>query len=109
MSDRVTADDLRAMIAWIASRVRLRDAASPEVSFDEPTAEEMLAAGLHPGAVRRVLAAPWWREMIEDIVETPRFCDPDDSPEDVLRYARDVVGETLRKRFELRPPDPAGG
>jgi len=108
MTDPVTADDLRKMIAWLASRVRLRDGHPDEVIFDEPTAEEMLAAGLHPDAVRQALSASWWREMAEDIVETPRFCAPEHSPADILRYARDVVGETFRKRFELPPREPPG-
>jgi hypothetical protein len=37
----------------------------------------------------------------DDVRETPAFCDPDDPPEQVLRCARDVVGEYIRKRFQL--------
>ena len=33
--------------------------------------------------------------------ETPDFCEPEDSREQVERYARDVVVEYIRKRFEL--------
>ena len=108
MTDRVTADDLRAMISWVASRVGVREGQPPEVTFEEPTVGEMLAAGLHPRAVRQALSAPWWRQMVEDIRETPQFCAPDESLEDILRYARDVVEETFRKRFELPPPGVPG-
>jgi hypothetical protein len=39
--------------------------------------------------------------MVTDIVETPEMCDPEDPPEQVLAYARDVVSEYIRKRAEL--------
>ncbi len=63
----------------------------------------MTAAGLHPEGCRRLLAAPWWDEMVADIVETPQLCDPDTPPETILRWARDVPGEWIRKRFPLDP------
>ena len=47
------------------------------------------------------LEAPWWDEMVADIVETPAMCEPDDPPEQVLEYARDVVSEYIRKRARL--------
>ena len=43
----------------------------------------------------------WWDEMVADIVETPDMCAPDDSPQQVLGYAKDVVSEYIRKRFPL--------
>ena len=75
--------------------------AEPMIVFDQPDEAEMVAAGLDPTGVQRILAAPWWQEMVEDIVETPEFCDPGESSQQVLRYARDVVGEYVRKRFPL--------
>ena len=66
-----------------------------------PTEEEMIDAGLNVDGVKRILRVPWWEEMVEDIVETPDMCEPDDSPEQVLGYARDVVSEYIRKRFPL--------
>ena len=39
--------------------------------------------------------------MVEEIVETPVICDPDDPPDLILEYARDVVSEYIRKRFDL--------
>ena len=60
------------------------------IGFDAPTADEMARAGLNPEGSRQILAAPWWDEMVADVVETPEMCDPADPPEQVLRYARDV-------------------
>ncbi|MBU0754473.1 MAG: hypothetical protein KJ645_05000, partial [Planctomycetes bacterium] len=69
------------------------------IVFQTPKEEEMIAAGLNAEGVRRLLGVPWWDEMVEDIVETPDMCDPDDAPQQVLDYAKDVVSEYIRKRF----------
>jgi len=71
------------------------------VGFDAPTADQMAGAGLSAEGSRQILDSPWWDEMVVDIVETPEMCDPDDSPEQVLEYARDVVSEYIRKRAKL--------
>jgi len=99
----MTPDELRAIMAFLTERVRVRDDAAGEVAveFDVPTAEEMARAGLDPEGSRRILEAPWWDEMVADTVETPEMCDPDDPPEQVLEYARDVVSEYIRKRAQL--------
>jgi hypothetical protein len=97
----MTADDLRAIIADLEARVSLTCEAPPTIAFAEPTEAEMLEAGLHPDGVRQLLNAPWYPEMVEEIVETPDFCEPGDSPGQVLRYAQDVVVEYIRKRFKL--------
>ena len=89
------------MIAYLEGRVRLAEAGSRTVAFEMPGEDEMIEAGLDPEGVRRLLAAPWLSEMASEVLETPEFCEPDDSPEQVLRYARDVVGEYVRKRFPL--------
>jgi hypothetical protein len=73
----------------------------PDVVFQAPTEEEMIDAGLNAEGVKRILRVPWWDEMVEEIVETPDMCDPGDSPQQVLEYARDVVSEYIRKRFPL--------
>ena len=73
----------------------------PFYRFQVPTVEEMVGAGLNAEGAKRILGMPWWDEMVEDIVETPDMCDPDDAPEQVLVYARDVVSEYIRKRFPL--------
>ena len=68
-----------------------------------PTAWLCWKRGFTPDAVTQLLAAPWAAEMVTDVIETPKFCEPGDPPEMVLRYARDVVAEYVRKRFELTP------
>jgi hypothetical protein len=100
----VERDELRAIMDFLRQRVYLKgQGAEAEVTigFDPPSAEEMGAAGLNLEGSRRILDAPWWDEMTVDIVETPEMCDPGDSPEQVLEYARDVVAEYIRKRVEL--------
>ena len=97
----VTADDLRRLIAYLEERVEPASGSSSAMKFELPGRESMLAAGLHPEAVQRLLDAPWLQEMVSEVLETPEFCAPDDPPDQVLRYARDVVGEYIRKRFSL--------
>ncbi len=97
-------DELRAIMSFLRQRVRLSNQgadAEVAIGFDAPSAEEMAAAGLNLEGSRRILDAPWWDEMATDIVETPEMCEPGDSPEQVLEYARDVVSEYIRKRAEL--------
>lgn len=101
----MTPEQLRAIIAFLEDRVELEnddDEAPVVVSFYEPTEEEMIGAGLDLEGVRRILRVPWWDDMVEDIEGTPDMCDPEDSAEAVLRYARDVVSEYVRKRFPLK-------
>lgn len=83
------------------SLVPLEAESTPAVTFQAPTEEEMISAGLSAEGVERILHVPWWDEMVADIIETPDMCDPGDSPEQVLEYARDVVSEYIRKRFPL--------
>ena len=100
----MTPDELRAIMEFLREQVHLKEPGGEGescVRFDAPTVEAMAGAGLNAQGSERILAAPWWDEMVEDIVETPEMCDPDDSPEQVLQYARDVVSEYIRKRAEL--------
>ena len=100
----MTPDELRAIMEFLSQRVRLAGQDAQEetaISFDAPTADEMAHAGLNREGAERILAAPWWDEMVEDIVETPEMSEPDDSPDQVLQYARDVVSEYIRKRASL--------
>ena len=71
------------------------------VGFTAPTKAEMIEASLNPEGCESILGAPWFGEMVADIVETPEMCEPGDSPEQVLTYARDVVQEYIRKRATL--------
>ncbi len=101
----MTPEDLRTIMDFLRTKVVLghQEAGKPLViTFPTPTEEEMLKAGLNDEGVKRILGVPWWGEMEEDIVETPDMCEPGDSPEQVLEYARDVISEYIRKRFPLQ-------
>jgi len=94
------ADEIRRMYEWIQGRVTLADATDGiAVAFDEPTVDDFAEAGFAPEAVERTLESDWWTEMATDIVETPDFAEPNESPEQVLGYARDVVKEYVAKRL----------
>jgi len=100
----MTPDELRAIMGFLRQRVHLMPQEPDDkvaVGFDAPTADQMAGAGLSAEGSRQILDSPWWDEMVVDIVETPEMCDPDDSPEQVLEYARDVVSEYIRKRAKL--------
>jgi hypothetical protein len=99
----ITADELRAIIAYIREKVSLdtENKGAVTITFSPPTEEEMIHAGLKVDGVKQVRQAPWWDEMITDIIETPDFCEPDDPPEQILEYAKDVVSDYIRKRFPL--------
>ena len=100
----MTPEELRAIMAYLKDRVKLahKDSESSVVIiFLSPIVEEMIGAGLNAEGVGRILNAPWWEEMVTDIIETPDYCEPDDSAEQVLEYARDVVSDYIRKRVSL--------
>ena len=97
----MTPEDLRLLITNLERQVRLTGEDSRSIAFAMPSEDEMLAAGLDAQGVRRLLAAPWLSDMVSEIVETPEFCEPEESSEQLLGYARDVVGEYIRKRFPL--------
>jgi len=100
----MTPDELRAIMDFLTQKVHLKDRPADgdvTIRFDAPTADEMARAGLNPEGSGQILNAPWWDEMVTDIVETPEMCDPADPPEQVLQYARDVVSEYVRKRAKL--------
>ncbi|MFW6324165.1 MAG: hypothetical protein ACOC0U_03800 [Desulfovibrionales bacterium] len=97
----MTPEEIRAMMAYLRERVHLDpDREEVAITFSAPTEEEMLAAGLNAGGVNRVRNASWWEEMVRDIIETPDFCDPGDPLEQVLEYARDVITDSIRKRYQ---------
>ncbi len=93
----MTAEELRNVITYLEQQIHPGEGG---ISF-ETTAEEMIAAGLDPDGVRKLVSMPWWDEMKEDVCSTPEFCEPEDTAEQILAYARDVVGEYVRKRFSL--------
>lgn len=92
--------EIRRMYEWIQGRVALADATDGiAITFDEPSADDFAQAGFSPEAVERTLESDWWAEMATDIVETPDFAEPNESPSQVLQYARDVVKEYVAKRL----------
>jgi hypothetical protein len=100
----MTPEELRSMMAYLREEVRLGPKGTESqivITFLAPTEEDMIDAGLNAEGVKRLLRAPWWDEMVTDIIETPEYCDPNDSPQQVLEYARDVVSDYIRKRFPL--------
>jgi hypothetical protein len=100
----MTPDELRAIMEFLKERVHLKEPRSEgeaQIGFDAPSLDEMAAAGLNPEGCRQILEAPWWGEMVTDIVETPELCEPGEAPAQVLDYARDVVADYIRKRVKL--------
>jgi hypothetical protein len=98
----MTPEELRAIMAYLRERVHLgpKEAKGPVlITFHGPTEGEMIGAGLNAEGVKQILHVPWWEEMVADIIETPDFCDPNDSPQHILEYAKDVVSDYIRKRF----------
>lgn len=94
------ADEIKRMYEWIQGRVNLADATDGiAITFDEPNPEEFSGAGFGSEAVELTLGSDWWAEMTTDIVETPEYAEPGDSPGQVLQYARDVVKEYVAKRL----------
>ncbi len=94
------ADEIKRMYEWIQGRVTLADATDGiAIMFDEPGPDEFLGAGFRSEAVELTLGSDWWAEMATDIVETPEYAEPGESPDQVLQYARDVVKEYVAKRL----------
>jgi len=96
-----TQDQLRDIVQYLQNLVILDSGGERTIQFAPPGAEEMSAAGLDGSAVQRLLDSPWWTEMVDDVIETPEFAEPDETAEQVLAYARDVIQEYVRKRFSL--------
>jgi hypothetical protein len=92
-------DQLRDLVRYLQDRVGTHGERA--VVFEPPEVPEMVAAGLDEATARRLVAAPWWPEMINDVLETPEFMDPNASLEIILGYARDVIQEYIWKRFPL--------
>jgi hypothetical protein len=100
----MTPEELRSIIAYLRKRVNLAGGETERpivIAFLAPTVDEMIGEGMHPEGVKRLLQVPWWDEMVTDILETPDYCEPGDSPQEVLEYARDVISDYIRKRFPL--------
>ncbi len=100
----MTPEELRAIMEYLRQRVRIgpgESGSGVSVAFDVPAEREMVEAGLNAEGAGRLLRAPWWEDLVKDVVETPQMCEADDPPERILEYARDVISEYIRKRFPL--------
>ena len=96
----MTPEQIKKMTTWLQGRVTLDEGAdSIRISFNEPGADDFTAEGFEEEAVRLTLRSDWWKEMVTDIIETPDFAGPDEPPEQVLQYARDLVKEYVSKRL----------
>jgi len=98
-----TTDQLRAIVEYLQDKVILVTDGDRAIAFDPPSADEMTIAGLDGPIATSLTSAPWWEEMVDDIIETPDFAEPDATPTVVLGYARDVIREYIGKRFEIDP------
>jgi hypothetical protein len=96
-----TPDQLREIVHYLQGLVVLDSPDERTVVFNAPDAERMIADGLDEHTVHRLLDVPWWSEMVDDIIETPDFAAPEEPPEAVLGYARDVIQEYVGKQFPL--------
>ena len=94
-------DQLRAIVEYLENRVNLVTDGGRSIAFEPPTTEEAVDAGLDDPTFNRLITAPWWQEMVDDIIETPDFAEPGATPTVVLGYARDVIREYIGKRFEI--------
>lgn len=91
---------IKKFIDWLQSRVKLDNQSDKvKIEFEEPDAEAMFDAGFDQEMIDHTLKAKWWGEMVTDIIETPDFAQPNELPDQVLRYARDVVYEYVGKRI----------
>ncbi|MEJ2189623.1 MAG: hypothetical protein P8Y93_09450 [Acidobacteriota bacterium] len=97
---QVEKEDIQKLYGWLQERVTLdREAPATAIAFDEPGERDFREAGFPEEAIQLTLGSDWWPEMVTDIVETPEFAEPDEPPEQVLTYARDVVKEYVWKRL----------
>ena len=91
---------IKKLIAWLQMRVNLVEGRQEiTISFAEPGIVDFRRQGFGDDAIELTLEREWWAEMETDIVETPDFAEPGESPAQVLTYARDVVSEYIRKRL----------
>lgn len=98
-----TPEQLRAIVEYLEERVRLVTDGDRAITFDPCTVEEIADEGLDLKTFTSLTSAPWWSEMVEDIIQTPDFAEPDATPSVVLSYARDVIREYIGKMFEIDP------
>ncbi len=97
----VQREQIKVALDLLMDRVRMTttEGGDCSVAFEDLDRDAMIALGIAEDVADHLADAPWWSEMIDDVAETPDFCEPGDTPEQVLGYARDVVKEYVWKRF----------
>ncbi len=96
----IQSEMIKKIISLLQERVTLdANSEKPIILFDEPSAEDLMGEGFDREMIDHTVKAGWWSEMVTDILETPDFAEPGESPEQVLKYARDAVYEYVGKRI----------
>jgi len=97
----VDPQDIRTAIQLLKDQVTLTAEAEGDrqVAFEDLDRDGMVALGITPEVAAHFAAAPWWPEMADDVRETPDFCEPDATDDEVLQYAQDVIFEYVAKRL----------
>ena len=94
------ADEIRRLILWLQGRVSFQKSGRAIViKFDEPGSDDFKEAGFGNKIIKSTLEADWWPEMVKDIIETSDFAGPEETSEQIFKYARDVVREYINKRI----------
>jgi len=93
-------NEIKRFINLLQERVNIGNI-QPEVTiiFSDPSKDDLVAEGFGDDIIAISFNADWWSEMVTDIIETPGFVEPEASPEQILKYARDVVHEYIAKRL----------
>ena len=97
-------EELKAIIYYFRDKIQLSPESStgkPVIQFTPPDLQELTGAGLNAEGSNRLLSMPWFDEMVTDVIETPDMCGPDEDPQRVLKFARDVISEYIAKQFPL--------
>ena len=93
-------EEIRQAMESLAATVAVKEeGGAVSISFERPTRESMLGLGVTGELAERISRAAWLDEMMDDVIETPEFCEAGAGAEEVLGYARDVVREYVRKRL----------
>jgi hypothetical protein len=92
--------DIKIAVELLVRRVRLvRNGDSCSLAFEDLDRDGMLALGIVPEVADRLAGTAWWSDMLGDVAETPDFCEPDATDDEMLELARDVVREYVAKRL----------
>ncbi|MBF0430328.1 MAG: hypothetical protein HQK83_03560 [Fibrobacteria bacterium] len=93
-------EKIKELIGWLQSKVFVVDSSEElTLGFIDPGPADFLSHGFDEQTIKITLHTTWWCEMVTDILETPQFSTPEDSNEQVLCYAKDVVSEYISKRL----------